>query len=172
MKLLVKRLLPIVEERMQNKNMQGSKPVLAASEVDVTLLIAEDGYSPMDDRLVATVRSLVGNKDCTGHPGPLVWIYPPARNGELCFACQSCLIFTYWTPQAIVYALYDLCRHPEYIETLREEIKQHSKEEAAGDYYEHMYRLDSFLKESARFSPSDSSRSILPEPLSMPFPSE
>jgi len=74
---------------------------------------------------------------------------------------QLCLNLTDHTPQAIVYALYDLCRHPEYIETLREEITQHSKENAAGEYYEHMPRLDSFLKESARFSPSDSSKSIL-----------
>lgn len=66
-------------------------------------------------------------------------------------------VFTYRNPQAIIYALYDLCGHPEYIDTLREEITQHSKENAADNYYEHMLLLDSFLKESARFSPSDSS---------------
>lgn len=81
-KHLVKRLLPVVERRMQNKHIQGSKPVLETDRVDVPSLIAVDGYPPMDDRLVTTVRSLVGNEDCTGHPRPLVWVYPSACHGE------------------------------------------------------------------------------------------
>ena len=57
--------------------------------------------------------------------------------------------------QAIVYALYDLCQHPQYIEALREEMTR-CEENKTGDPFEEMVLLDSFLKESARFSPSDS----------------
>ena len=59
--------------------------------------------------------------------------------------------------KAIVYALYDLCKHTEYIEPLREEIVSRFRENETGDPFENMFLLDSFLKESARFSPSDSS---------------
>ncbi|KAK3174526.1 hypothetical protein OEA41_001772 [Lepraria neglecta] len=58
--------------------------------------------------------------------------------------------------QAIVYALYDLCKYPKYIEALREEMTLRFKENETGDPFERMFLLDSFLKESARFSPSDS----------------
>lgn len=57
-----------------------------------------------------------------------------------------CFVFTYRNAQAIVYALYDLCGHPKYMDALREEITQHSKENAAGNYYEHMPLLTVFSK--------------------------
>ena len=82
-------------------------------------------------------------------------IHQPAmvRNSQPCL-----FILTNFYPQAIVYALYDLCRHPEYIEALREEMNLRFKDDETGDPFEKMFLLDSFLKESARFSPSDSSR--------------
>ena len=64
--------------------------------------------------------------------------------------------------KAIVYALYDLCDNPHYIEALRDEINLHSKETKTSDPYENMILLENFLKESARFSPSDSSKPLLP----------
>lgn len=57
--------------------------------------------------------------------------------------------------QTFVYALYDLCEHPEYIEKLREELAQ-----TGGEFWnclDSLPLLDSFLKESARLNPSDSS---------------
>ena len=57
----------------------------------------------------------------------------------------------------IVYVLHDLCLHPEYVEPLRKEIQ------ADYDEFERTSRglplLDSFIKESARLSPVESSES-------------
>ena len=51
--------------------------------------------------------------------------------------------------------LYDLCAHPEYIEPLRQEVsEQLEKRDSMG----RMPLLDSFLKESCRLNPSDSSK--------------
>ena len=111
----------------------------------------------MDDRLLAEAKSVVGDQDCASHTRSLVWIDPPTSHGEM--KSQPLLfVLTKIYTQAIVYALYDLCRHPEYIELLREEINLRYKENETGNPFEKMFLLDSFLKESARFSPSDSSR--------------
>ena len=55
-----------------------------------------------------------------------------------------------------MYTLYDLCAHPEYIEPLRLEV---SEQFTKRDSLENMPLLDSFLKESSRLNPSDSSKS-------------
>lgn len=61
--------------------------------------------------------------------------------------------------QTIVYVIHDLCLHPEYIEPLRNELKASYAE------FEHTGRglplLDSFIKESARLTPVESSKSSL-----------
>ena len=54
---------------------------------------------------------------------------------------------------SLVYALDDLCYHPEYIEPLRQEVE--TCYDANGDL-DSLPILDSFLKESARLHPSDS----------------
>ena len=54
---------------------------------------------------------------------------------------------------SLVYALDDLCSHPEYVEPLRKEIETCDKTQ--GDL-DSLPLLDSFLKESARLHPSDS----------------
>lgn len=59
--------------------------------------------------------------------------------------------------QAIVYALYNLCHHLQYINALRVEIILPLKENETGDPFEKLFLLDSLLKGSARFSPSGSS---------------
>ncbi|KAL9608973.1 MAG: hypothetical protein Q9167_006224 [Letrouitia subvulpina] len=51
---------------------------------------------------------------------------------------------------SVVYALFDLCSHPQYVAPIREEFIKH-----AGQTDE-LVALDSFLKESARLNPSDS----------------
>ena len=53
-----------------------------------------------------------------------------------------------------MYALYDLCDYPEYLEPLRreKEVQGH----AWSGSLDQMPLLDSFLKESARLNPSDS----------------
>ena len=60
----------------------------------------------------------------------------------------------YWPRQSFVYALYDLCDHPEYIDQLRMELRQADGE--SRNYLDGLPFLDSFLKESARLHPSDS----------------
>ncbi len=54
---------------------------------------------------------------------------------------------------SLVYALGDLCQHPEYVNALKKELGDGS---ADRKYLESMPLLDAFLKESARLHPSDS----------------
>ena len=61
--------------------------------------------------------------------------------------------------QSFVYTLYDLCEHPEYIDRLRKGLAQ-----TEGEWWNSLDSLpflDSFLRESARLNPSDSSRYLL-----------
>ena len=53
--------------------------------------------------------------------------------------------------QALVYTIFNLCSFPEYIEPLRAELETVGKTEGL----EKCVLLDSFLRESARFSPMD-----------------
>ena len=59
--------------------------------------------------------------------------------------------------QTTVYALYDLSTYVEYVKPLREELAAVSRNDIALKI-ESMPLLDSFVKESARFSTSDASR--------------
>ena len=56
---------------------------------------------------------------------------------------------------AVTHALFDLCAHPEYFGTLREEVDSFYSTEQAWDKSDltKMPKLDSFLKESQRFNP-------------------
>lgn len=56
--------------------------------------------------------------------------------------------------QSFVYALFDICEHSEYLESLREEVESCGDER--GDDLNGLSLLDSFLKESARLNTSDS----------------
>ncbi|ORY17075.1 cytochrome P450 [Clohesyomyces aquaticus] len=57
-------------------------------------------------------------------------------------------------PMALIYAVYTLCIHPEYVEALREEARQVLKKNEE-DSFKEMHLLDSFLRESARLNPLD-----------------
>ncbi|KAL8762824.1 MAG: hypothetical protein Q9184_001259 [Pyrenodesmia sp. 2 TL-2023] len=59
------------------------------------------------------------------------------------------------TSAAITHAIYDLCEHPEYVKELREEIEEVLRLDGGWQKGTHkkLYKLDSFLKESQRFSP-------------------
>ena len=56
---------------------------------------------------------------------------------------------------AILQLLYDLCAMPEYVEPLREEIRDVQRQHGQLDRVAigQMYKLDSFMKESQRFNP-------------------
>ncbi|GLA89733.1 hypothetical protein AtubIFM56815_004221 [Aspergillus tubingensis] len=56
---------------------------------------------------------------------------------------------------ALVYAMYDLCLHPEFIEPLREEIEHARSVTSYEDHFDRLPLMDSFLRESARLSPLD-----------------
>ncbi|KAB8238151.1 cytochrome P450 [Aspergillus alliaceus] len=56
---------------------------------------------------------------------------------------------------ALVYAMFDLCLHPEYIEPLRKEIKRVRRTTNFSDHFDHLPLLDSFLRESARLNALD-----------------
>lgn len=60
------------------------------------------------------------------------------------------------TRLAIIHALYDIAAHPEYIEPLREEISEVTRDTHGVLQKQHltqMRKLDSFMKESQRHSP-------------------
>ncbi|KAF2026975.1 putative cytochrome P450 monooxygenase [Setomelanomma holmii] len=61
------------------------------------------------------------------------------------------------TALAITHALFDLCAHPEYLEPLRQEIEEVTKEYKDVDFLHQglprLEKLDSFLAESQRFHP-------------------
>lgn len=60
--------------------------------------------------------------------------------------------------QTITFAIHDLCLHPEYMDPLRKEANVHYKEfERTG---QGLPLLDSFIKESARLTPVESSKSL------------
>ena len=61
-----------------------------------------------------------------------------------------CWVLTSW--QLIIFSLYELCLHPEYIEPLRKEIARVSDQKFT-DQNEEMPLLDSFVKETARLHP-------------------
>ncbi len=54
-----------------------------------------------------------------------------------------------------VHVLYDLAAHPEYIEEIREEIREVAREDSGWQKtsYAKLRKLDSFIKESQRFNP-------------------
>ncbi|KAI9812933.1 MAG: hypothetical protein M1827_004451 [Pycnora praestabilis] len=61
----------------------------------------------------------------------------------------------------LVFAMYDLCLHPECVEALRKEIEDRSHNDDDDDDgctldYDNLPLLDSFCRESARLHPSDS----------------
>jgi hypothetical protein len=67
------------------------------------------------------------------------------------------------TAQTITFAVHDLCKNPEYREPLRQElIDGYSGFEATGVG---LPLLDSFIKESARLSPIESRKRLLPLPV-------
>ena len=55
--------------------------------------------------------------------------------------------------QSLTHALFDLAAHPEYIQPLREEIERVVADEGwTKSAFTHMWKLDSFLKESHRYN--------------------
>ncbi|KAL8918841.1 MAG: hypothetical protein Q9208_007098 [Pyrenodesmia sp. 3 TL-2023] len=84
------------------------------------------------------------------------------------------------TSAAITHAIYDLCEHPEYVNALREETEEVLRLDGGWQNGTHkkLHKLDSFLKESQRFSPptlpgthfSVASRNILFDPAVTPDP--
>ena len=61
------------------------------------------------------------------------------------------------TSQIIVFALYNLCKHQEYLERLRDEVSKMTEDEICGSRDHDTPLLDSFLKETARLCPDQAS---------------
>ncbi|KAJ5702276.1 cytochrome P450 [Penicillium malachiteum] len=56
---------------------------------------------------------------------------------------------------ALVYAIIDLCLHPEYVDPLRNEINQASTGDQLGPKFDQMPLLNGFLRESSRLNSMD-----------------
>ncbi|KAI4116355.1 MAG: hypothetical protein LQ345_003210 [Seirophora villosa] len=84
------------------------------------------------------------------------WIIGSRKKATTEEVAQQALAYifgsAYQMPMLISFALYNLCRHPEYLEALREENLR-----SGGVLFNHQNNelplLDSFLKETARLNP-------------------
>ncbi|KAL8687903.1 MAG: hypothetical protein Q9218_006052, partial [Villophora microphyllina] len=63
-------------------------------------------------------------------------------------------------PSLVAFSIYNLCKHPEYIQPLRDEISGMNDEEVCGVRKHDTPLLESFLKETARLQPLQSTVSI------------
>ena len=61
------------------------------------------------------------------------------------------------TSQIILFAHYELCKYQEHLERLRDKVSKMTEDETCGFEDHDTPRLDSFLKETAQFFPSQSS---------------
>lgn len=77
------------------------------------------------------------------------------------------LVGIHTTSGAITHAILDLCQYPEYVQILREEIEQVQRDDGGWqrNTYNKLHKMDSFLKESQRFSPAGLCASIQFDPL-------
>ena len=71
------------------------------------------------------------------------------------------------TSQIIVFALYKICKHQEYLERLRDEVSKMAEDEICGSRDHNTPLLDNFLKEAARLFPDQASQYILTQKLDL-----
>lgn len=76
------------------------------------------------------------------------------------------LVGIHTTSGAITHAILDLCQFPEYVQILREEVEAVQREDGGWqrNSYNKLHKMDSFLKESQRFSPAGLCASIQFDP--------
>ena len=55
--------------------------------------------------------------------------------------------------QITSFALYNLCKHPEYLEPLREEAAAAKRDKDQPFDHDQMYLMDSFVRETGRLTP-------------------
>lgn len=99
----------------------------------------------------------------------LQWIMDAARGseGEPDKLANRQLLITlaaiHTTTMAVSHVIYDLCAHPEYIEPLRSEIQSMLGDDGHWNKgsLSKLRKLDSFLKESQRWSPPSLRQSLL-----------
>lgn len=111
----------------------------------------------MDHRLFSAQGEMGCEEDHPGGIGFVVWISASTFNGQTFHCARTALPakLTLSHHQSFVYAMYDLVDNPAYMTLLRDELLSTS----AGHWWDNLGALpllDSFLKESARLSPSDS----------------
>ena len=77
----------------------------------------------------------------------------PERLARLLLMVNLAAIHT--SSMAIIHAIYDLCEHQEYVKVLREEVDEVLRADGGWQKGTHkkLHKIDSFLKESQRFSP-------------------
>ena len=129
-----KFLVPIIEERMKALNSLGE-----GSEKPTDFLGA--GYEKPLDLLQYMIEAAEGDDR------------QPERLAHLELMANLAGIHT--SSIAITHAILDLCEHPEYVPMLREEIEQVLREDGGWQKNTHskLHKMDSFFKESQRFSP-------------------
>ena len=65
------------------------------------------------------------------------------------------------TAQLVTYAMYNLCKHPEYLQPLRTEVNAMSRKDLCDTTSESLPLLDSFLRETGRYFPLSACKYIL-----------
>ena len=118
-----KLLIPIIEERLKEK------------------AFARREYKKPPDLLQYMIEGAEGDD------------LEPERLAHLQLMVNLAGIHT--TSTAITHAVHDLCEHNEYVKVLREEIEDVLRQDGGWQTETHkrLHKLDSFLKESQRFSP-------------------
>ena len=125
-KVLVKYLMPMVEERLNGVDPSAQKTSTGKKPIDIIQFFIEADARKSAWTATKIVQVVLG-----------IW-FAAVHQPAMSFA----------------YALSDLCQHPEYQEGLQEELRVVGSSD--GKDLDSMPLLDAFLKESARLCPSDS----------------
>lgn len=160
--------LGYVEETLLNAEIVKLLPGWLARSVGTLLSYVLNSHKTFFKSLVPVTEQRIEKKD---EPGPkkndcIQWIIDTAPKKGNAWSAERVIyeLMAIWfgsvhiLSTTIVYVVHDLCLHPEYLEPLRKEL-----EESYADFEKTgkgLPLLDSFIKESARLTPVESSKSI------------
>ena len=86
--------------------------------------------------------------------GPHVWKRTSTTHGKFLGPALRWQAMDRLISQVIAFAMYNLCRYPEYINLLQTEIMAMQSSSDEQKNYDNMPLMDSFLKETARLNPT------------------
>ncbi|BCS19564.1 putative cytochrome P450 [Aspergillus puulaauensis] len=112
----------------------------------------------IEERLLEAADRKHVKKRCDGIQWVMDCSRTPAQQTVLRMVQQTiALMFAsaHQIPMALIYAIYNLCIYPQYIEPLRREIEQVQRTKKFEEQFNHMPLMEGFLRESGRLNPLD-----------------